>query len=419
MAPDGDGASTDDNDNTLQSQSKSDDKIQEKEVSNSSSCQHDNDCNSNMNISIYQRMLQAIQANSLLAMISCAITLSYIYPPLGNEYLQPEITASWLAIIVIFCEFYGFFSGLGMHTKEFTKAFERFRFNLFVQTFNFVIVSGFVLVISRLMLAASLLPLPLADGLVICSCLPQAICLVIVLTKTAGGDEAASIFNSAFSNLVGILLSPVLILCYLGVSSHVEKAEVFLKLSLKVALPLLVGQIVHNFVPHAKEMATNHKTRFKQVQSFAMAFIVFTTFSKLWANGSGTGILDVMLMGAIQTLIICILMLWVWLSLRLFFPEEPKLHATGLFICTSKTMPMGIPLINALYEDDPNLALYTLPLLIWYPLTILVGSFLAPFVLDYVIRQEMKLMESESIDGGGYYEMKISSSEVDGSGVIV
>jgi cellulose synthase/poly-beta-1,6-N-acetylglucosamine synthase-like glycosyltransferase len=107
MAPDGDGASTDDNDNTLQSQSKSDDKIQEKEVSNSSSCQHDSDCNSNMNISIYQRMLQAIQANSLLAMISCAITLSYIYPPLGNEYLQPEITASWLAIIVIFCEFYG------------------------------------------------------------------------------------------------------------------------------------------------------------------------------------------------------------------------------------------------------------------------------------------------------------------------
>jgi sodium/bile acid cotransporter 7 len=131
------------------------------------------------------------------------------------------------------------------------------------------------------MLAANLLPLPLADGLVICLCLPQARCLVIVLTKTAGGDEAASIFNSAFSNLVGILLSPVLILCYLGVSPHVEKAEVFLKLSLKVTLPLLLGQIVHNFVPHAKEMATNHKTRFKQFQSFAMAFIVFTTFSKL------------------------------------------------------------------------------------------------------------------------------------------
>lgn len=47
------------------------------------------------------------------------------------------------------------------------------------------------------------------------------------------------------------------------------------------------------------------------------------------------------------------------------------------------------------------------------------GSLLAPFVLDYVIRQEMKLMESESIDGGDYYEMKISSSEVHGSGVIV
>mmetsp|Transcript_33826 Transcript_33826/g.69534 ORF Transcript_33826/g.69534 Transcript_33826/m.69534 type:complete len:90 (-) Transcript_33826:310-579(-) len=82
-------------------------------------------------------------------------------------------------------------------------------------------------------------------------------------------------------------------------------------------------------------------------------------------------------MGALQCCVQVILMAWAWLSLRLLFPEEPKLQAAGIFNCTCKTMAMGIPLINTLYEDDPNLVFYTLPLLIWYPLTIILGIFIA------------------------------------------
>lgn len=58
---------------------------------------------------------------------------------------------------------------------------------------------------------------------------------------------------------------------------------------------------------------------------------------------------------------------------------------------------MGVPLINTLYEDDPNVGLYTLPLLIWYPLTVVVGTMLAPMINVYVDRHEnRRIADSES-----------------------
>ena len=97
---------------------------------------------------------------------------------------------------------------------------------------------------------------------------------------------------------------------------------------------------------------------------------------------------------AVQVAIMIISMLWVCMLLQILFPlpkSKPKFHATGLFLSISKTMAMGIPLINALYKDHPNLALFTLPLLVWYPLTIVMGILIAPRVSEYVRNEETAL----------------------------
>ncbi len=52
---------------------------------------------------------------------------------------------------------------------------------------------------------------------------------------------------------------------------------------------------------------------------------------------------------------------------------------------------MGVPLINAIYENDPLVGLYTLPLLIWYPMQLVVGSFLAPKLLLWVKAEKERL----------------------------
>ena len=52
---------------------------------------------------------------------------------------------------------------------------------------------------------------------------------------------------------------------------------------------------------------------------------------------------------------------------------------------------MGVPLINAIYENNPLVGLYTLPLLIWHPMQLVVGSFLAPYLVKFVISEKERL----------------------------
>lgn len=53
----------------------------------------------------WETLIDFFNRNSLVVLIFCAITFSYIYPALGAVYLHPNITASWVAVLVIFCEY--------------------------------------------------------------------------------------------------------------------------------------------------------------------------------------------------------------------------------------------------------------------------------------------------------------------------
>ena len=68
---------------------------------------------------------------------------------------------------------------------------------------------------------------------------------------------------------------------------------------------------------------------------------------------------------------------------------EPKLRVMGLFGCTHKTIAMGIPLIGAIFGgcSDCNVGLYYLPLLVWHPMQLLIGSALTARLSAWVDAQ--------------------------------
>ena len=61
---------------------------------------------------------------------------------------------------------------------------------------------------------------------------------------------------------------------------------------------------------------------------------------------------------------------------------------------------MGVPLINAVYEDDPNIAFYTLPILIWHPTQLIIGTALAPGLSYFVKEEERQLSLKTKTDFG-------------------
>jgi sodium/bile acid cotransporter 7 len=354
---------------------------------------------------VYRRWVKFYHQNSFLVLVCLAFLLAYAYPPLGAIYLQPQITAKWIAVIFIFL-----MAGMGLRSEELSKAFQRVYFNTYIQVFNFLVVSGIVYGFSRLMLHLGALPESLADGMTIASTLSVSVNMGIVLTKVVGGDEAAAVFDAAFGNFLGVFVSPALIVMYLGLSANVDLASVTLKLFLRVVLPLMVGQFLRNFIPPAKAFVIRYGRYFRDGQELCLAFIIYTIFCKTFIKGTTASVADVFIMIGCVLFVLTFLMTLAWTSLRLLFPRQPKLQAMGLFGCTHKTVAVGIPLIETIYHDSPLVGLYVLPLLIWYTMQLVLGTAAAPYIAAYIIRREGELAQATAPQPDNALEMAESGA---------
>ena len=257
--------------------------------------------------------------------------------------------------------------------------------------FNFWVVSSLVFGISRFLLKTGALDVALADGMAICSCLPTSIGMVMTLTINGKGDEAAAVFHSAFGSIIGVFLTPVMIFWYLGDQGTVNLLTVVWQLVLRVFVPIILGQLLRLFCTPVKPFLTKYKQRLNGFSEWALVFIVYTVFCKTFiARGKAT-LSEIFLMIGVISLNLVLMMVLSWGLLRVFFHGKPKLQVMGLFGCTHKTIAMGAPLINALYPSSPLVGLYTLPIVVCYPMQLFLGSLITPWLASYVEREGARI----------------------------
>jgi solute carrier family 10 (sodium/bile acid cotransporter), member 7 len=300
-----------------------------------------------------------------------------------NLYLFEWIISHYLITLVI--------SGLSLPTEEFKNAFKQIKIHSFIQAYNFFFISAIVYGITRILITTNAMVRPLADGMVICSSLPMAINMVIIMSHNADGDVSVAVFNSAFGNMLGVFLSPGLILGYLGVSGDVDLGEIFYKLVLRVVVPIVAGQIARIGFSVVATMVSKYKTFCSKSQMYALLFIVYTVFCDTFATGAAVETGNFVLALFFQLILLLVFMIIAWFSLRYIFPNDPQLCVTGVMGCCFKTVSLGVPLINSMYEGSPNLALYILPLLMWYPMQLTIGSLLTPHMYKFVQKEKERL----------------------------
>ncbi|XP_064272809.1 sodium/bile acid cotransporter 7 isoform X2 [Passer domesticus] len=180
--------------------------------------------------------------------------------------LKPEITITYIAVSAIF-----FNSGLSLKTEELTSALMHVKLHLFVQIFTLVFFPTAIWVFLQLL---SITPINewLLKGLQTVGCMPPPVSSAVILTKAVGGNEAAAIFNSAFGSFLGIVITPLLLLLFLGSSSSVPFTSIFSQLFMTVVVPLIIGQsrraagrrgtlgdeLSRSFLQRTKEMDKQH-----------------------------------------------------------------------------------------------------------------------------------------------------------------
>ncbi|XP_054876161.1 sodium/bile acid cotransporter 7-like isoform X2 [Poeciliopsis prolifica] len=296
--------------------------------------------------------------------------------------LKPEVTIAYIAVSLIF-----FNSGLSLKTEELRKALFHVRLHLFVQSFTLVF---FPLVVWMLLqvLALTTIDQWLLKGLQTVSCMPPPVSSAVILTKAVGGNEAAAIFNSAFGSFLGIVVTPLLLLLFLGSSSSVPFTSIFSQLFMTVVVPLILGQVCRGFF---RECLERRKPPFGAISSAVLLMIIYTTFCDTFSNPNieldPTSLLLVVII-IIFSIQVSFMLLTFTFSTRSGSGFSPADTVAIMFCSTHKSLTLGIPMLKIVFEGYQHLSLISVPLLIYHPAQILLGSVLVPTIRSWMTSRQ-------------------------------
>ncbi|KAL3929897.1 MAG: hypothetical protein SGBAC_012003, partial [Bacillariaceae sp.] len=274
-------------------------------------------------------------------------------------------------------------SGLSLQGSELTKAVSNVKLNGLIQAAIFVAWPFLVgSPLKKVLNAFQVLPPGLVDGLLILTCLPTTVNMCIMLTSASGGNVATSICNAVISNMAGILVTPALLLHFFGTSIQLPFLQMVRKLCQKVLLPVIVGQALR--ATKAKEIYEKNSKAFKRLQEIILLGIVWNAFCTAFTSGLGLQfhhtlilltLLPVLHLGSLGILF------KFFSTTALGFSRDETVAA--IFCASQKTLAFGLPLINTIFEGNPNLASFVAPLMFIHPLQMTLGSILVPRITKY------------------------------------
>ena len=194
--------------------------------------------------------------------------------------------------------------------------------------------------------------------------------------------------NAVLGNLLGVVLTPYLLLRLVGTAGALSAIETLQKLATRVVLPLTVGQLLRSPLSKAGVLAGKKKMLSRTSESLLL-LIVYSTFCDTFLRGFGVpprmlaGLLA-LLIGANSIFLACAWQLGGLASLR------AKQRITLTLTATQKTLALGLPLLRVVFAGRPDLGLLCTPLLIQHPLQLVLGSLLSPKLKQYAAEEEEK-----------------------------
>ncbi|KAI6657457.1 Sodium/bile acid cotransporter 7 isoform X1 [Oopsacas minuta] len=313
------------------------------------------------------------------------ILLAYIYPTLGvsGSPLHPEISVKIVGVSLIFLN-----SGLSIKTRDFAGALTNYKLHIFIQSYTLILIPLLMYLISPLLLLLSL-DTWIVSGLQVVSCLPPPVSSAVILTKAIGGNEPASILNSALGSFLGVFFSPALIYLSLGLTTSVPFLSIIQSLTLTVLCPLVLGQLLRHF--WIEDMLDPYKSYLTNFASCILLAIIYTAFSGTFHKGYADGI------SIYSLLIILFIILIVQLFLlSLSFIISTKLLSgfkrydviCVLFCSTHKSLTLGIPMLGVIFGNTMEGVMYSIPLLVYHPMQIIIGGLLVPTLREWVASTE-------------------------------
>lgn len=301
-----------------------------------------------------------------IAAIFGCVALASLLPARGAtaEVLDYATDA---AIAVLF-----FLYGARLSPKDTWEGVRNVKLQLVVLGFTFC-VFPLIGLLSRVLVPHVLTP-ELYVGVVFLSALPSTVQSSIAFTSIARGNVAAALCAASASNLLGVLITPLLtglLLSKQGVSFSGASLE---KLVLQLLLPFFLGQLLR---PLISRFVTRHKRVLSYVDRGSILLVVYCAFSEgvvagIWQQVSKLSLALLIVVAGIYLAIV--LGLSTWVSRKLGFAKADEI--TIVMCGSKKSLASGVPIASVLFPAE-SVGLVVLPLMLFHQIQLIVCAWLA------------------------------------------
>jgi sodium/bile acid cotransporter 7 len=310
-----------------------------------------------------------LQKNWFFFGILAALVLGFFLSDLEGVLNPRSITRNTLIVLLFLI------SGFTLPSEAIVGGLKELRLHLFVQLFIFLFAPAFFVLTS--LPFRGLWDPELLIGIYALSCLPTTISSCIVFTQVSGGNVMGTMFNAALANLVGVVLSPLLLSLLMRETGRPlpvsELLSILGDLGLLMLLPIAAGQILRRILCR---VANAHKRRLSVASSLFILLIVFFSFARTAQNPEFMGNLRSMLapFGYLAVAHLALLGLAYAGARALRF--SPQSTVSVLYAAPQKTLAVGAPLLSAYFTGSPELlGVALLPLLFYHVWQLVVAGF--------------------------------------------
>lgn len=314
-----------------------------------------------------------LRANAFLLGLLAAAGLAFVFPGAGARggWMQPEfLTNAGVALIL-------FLQGWSLPFEKVREGAANWRLHLIVQTFTFAVFPVVGLGLNALMPAVwPGVPPAIRDGFLYLCVLPSTVSSSVVFTAVARGNTAGALFNAAFSNVLGVLLTPLLVQLLMRTTGQTTPiGPLLIKISALTLAPFALGAGVRR---RAAAWIDARKAWVTRLSNGAILFMVYAAFcdsvqDKVWQrHGTDMTLKTFALAGGL----FAFMSLLIAASCRVLRLNREDFVA-GYFCAVKKTLAMGVPLAVLIFGARADLSLILLPIMFYHPIQLLVNGVLA------------------------------------------
>ncbi|MDO5030229.1 MAG: bile acid:sodium symporter family protein [Corynebacterium sp.] len=294
----------------------------------------------------------------LIVGIVAAAILAIIFPASGTT---AEVFG-WATKIAI--GFLFFLYGARLSPQDALAGVKHWRLHVTILAFTFVLFPILGLAMKPL---DWILSPGLYMGILYMTLAPSTVQSSVNFTSIAKGNVAGAIVSASASNLLGIVITPVLVMLLMatGGGVHID-SSVFLDISLQLLLPFAIGQITRRWT---WKFAAAKMT--KNVDRLSIAMVVYAAFSEGMVQGiwSQVPVGDIVILCVLSVVLVeFVLRLSGFVARKMGFDRKDRIAIQ--FCGSKKSLATGLPMAAVIF--GANASLYILPLMIFHQIQLMI-----------------------------------------------